>query len=53
MMINPKGFQKIAPERSPFRIEKTDRVDPQEGHGIPVTLLNKHTPKSDELEMFR
>jgi hypothetical protein len=53
MMINPKGFQKIAPEISPFRIEITDRVDPQEGQGIPVTRLNKQTPKSDESEMFR
>ena len=44
--INPKGFHCIAPHISPFISDKTDRVDPQEGQGILVTRLNKHTPGS-------
>jgi hypothetical protein len=44
--MRPKGFQYNDPAISPFKKDKTDLVDPQEGHGIVVTCLNKHTPAS-------
>jgi len=51
--IIPKGFQSNAPVKSPFRIDRTDLVEPQEGQGIPVTRLNKHTPGSRDKDTFR
>jgi hypothetical protein len=51
--IGPNGFQSIAPEISPFRIDRTDRVEPQEGQGIPVARLNKQTPGSRDKDTFR
>lgn len=49
----PKGFQKIAPTKSPCKTESTDLVDPQEGQGISVTCLNKQTPGSIPDETIR
>jgi hypothetical protein len=46
MIRMPNGFMKKAPEKSPFRMDKTERVDPHEGQGIPVTCLNKQTQNS-------
>jgi len=46
----PKGFQSIASVKSPFRIDRTDLVEPQEGQGTPVTRLNKQTPGSSARE---
>jgi hypothetical protein len=51
--ISPKGFQSIAPVISPFRIDRTDLVEPQEGQGIPVAHLNKQTPGSNDKDTFR
>ena len=51
--INPNGFQNKAPKTSPLRSDNTDRVDPQEGQGIPVMRLNIHTPDSPPLETLR
>ena len=51
--INPKGFQNNAPKTSPFINDKTDLVDPQEGQGILVTRLNRHTPKSPAFDALR
>lgn len=48
MMISPNGFHKTAAERSPFRIEITERVDPHDGHGKLVIRLNKQTAGSPE-----
>jgi len=52
MIKTPKGFQNSAPIKSPFRMERTDRVDPQEGQGMPVIRLNKQTPGSMYPEIF-
>jgi hypothetical protein len=51
--INPNGFQNNAPKTSPLINDKTDLVDPQEGQGILVTLLNKHTPNSSSIDALR
>jgi hypothetical protein len=53
IMMTPNGFQNNAAPKSPFRIDSTDLVDPQEGQGIPVTRLNKQTPGSIELVTLR
>lgn len=44
--ISPNGFHRIAPQISPSKSDNTDLVDPQEGQGMVVILLNKHTPGS-------
>ena len=36
------GFISIAPTISPFGSNKTARVDPHDGHGIPVAFLKTH-----------
>ena len=46
----PNGFKSKAPAKSPFRMDRTDLVDPQEGQGIVVIRLNKHTPGSNDFE---
>lgn len=42
----PIGLQSKASKKSPFMIDKTDLVDPQEGQGIVVRCLKIHTPGS-------
>ena len=51
--INPNGFQNNAPHTSPFINDKTDLVEPHEGHGKLVIRLNKHTPGSNSPEPRR
>ena len=38
----PNGLISKALEKSPLIIDKTDLVDPQDGHGKPVVFLIKH-----------
>jgi hypothetical protein len=51
--INPNGFQNNALQISPFSNDKTDLVEPHEGHGKLVIRLNKHTPGSISPEPSR
>lgn len=46
----PKGFQWNAPAISPFKSDKTDLVDPQEGQGMVVIRLKRHMPGSAKCE---
>ncbi|HLN74601.1 MAG TPA: hypothetical protein VK205_15015 [Prolixibacteraceae bacterium] len=46
----PKGFQWNAPAISPFKSDKTDLVDPQEGQGMVVIRLKRHMPGSAKYE---
>ncbi len=43
-IISPNGFIYKASKKSPCSRLKTDRVEPHEGQGTPVTRLIKHTP---------
>jgi hypothetical protein len=52
-IIIPNGLRRRAPAKSPFRKERTDLVEPQEGQGTPVTRLNKQTPGSKASENVR
>jgi hypothetical protein len=42
--ISPIGFQYKASAIFPWIRDNTDRVEPQEGQGIPVTCFIKQTP---------
>lgn len=42
-MINPNGFVYKDCITSPLNKDMTDLVDPQEGQGMPVACLIKHT----------